>query len=489
MMVLCMATMAAAQTTTSESFFYTFLDRGGTTVLTVGGTATTAAVGYGRIQPGAGTTAPSAYELLAYRPLTTLVTETAIPATLPILSGRTYVETNAVVRTGLAFTNTNTAAVTISFVFTDQNGNNLAPNSFTLPALSQTARFTDEFPFNLAGNFTGTLTFTASAPVAPAAIRVLTNSRGEFTLTTQPIVPIDVVSAAPLVVSHFADGAGWRTQLVLINPTDQGISGSLQFFGEGTSTLAASAVTITVNGFAAIDFPYAIPARSALRFDTAGVLSTVQVGSIRITPAPASNAPSGFAILSRTTNGITVTQTTVAAQAAASSFRMFVDTAATTVLPPTLIDNAVVITNPSPTAATVTFELTTASGALFGQGFVSTLTVPAFGHVARFLEELFPFSVIPFKGVLRITAGTSQVIVTGFRTRSNERGDFLLTTIPVTNELVPAPTGELVFPHVVNLGGFTAQFVLFSGTISQSGVGTVRLFTQNGQPLILTFLQ
>jgi hypothetical protein len=313
-----------------------------------------------------------------------------------------------------------------------------------------------------------------------------TNLRGDFTLTPLPIVPIDFVSAAPLTLSHFADGAGWRTQLVLVNPADQTINGNIQFFGEGTGTVQAGAVTITVNGFVASDFPYTIPPRSALRFDTAGTALTVQVGSIRIIPAVNSTAPSGFSIVSLTTNGVTVTEATVAAQTASSGFRMFVD-AATTVLPATTLDNAIVITNPSPTAATVTFELTTVSGVLVGQGIVTTLTVPPFGHVARFLEELFPFSIFPFQGVLRITAGTSQVLVSGFRTRSNERGDFLITTIPVTNELAPAPPAELVFPQVVSLGGFTSQFVLFSGTTSQSGLGTVRFFTQNGQPLILPF--
>src|SRR5262249_44465094 len=155
------------------------------------------------------------------------VTETAIPATLPIVSGRTFVETavsqrlGAVVRTGLAFTNPNATTVTVSFFFTDQNGNNLAPSSFTLAPLSQLARFTDEFPLNMAGTFTGTLTFTASAPVATVALRMTTNVRGEFTLTPLPIVPIDSVSVAPVTLSHFADGAGWRTQLVLVNPTDQ----------------------------------------------------------------------------------------------------------------------------------------------------------------------------------------------------------------------------------------------------------------------------
>jgi hypothetical protein len=225
-----------------------------------------------------------------------------------------------------------------------------------------------------------------------------------------------------------------------------------------------------------------------LRFDTAGTAPFVQVGSIRIIPSANSSAPSGFSIFSLTSNGVTVTEATVAAQIPSSAFRMFVDTA-TTVLPPMTVSNAIVITNPSPTAATVTFELTTAFGALVGQGFVSTLTVAPFGHVARFVEELFPFPISPFQGVLRITAGTSQVLVTGFRTRRNERGDFLITTIPVTNELLPAPLGELVFPQVVFLGGFTSQFVLFSGTTYQSGLGTVRFFTQNGLPLILPFFQ
>src|SRR5207344_2795436 len=102
---------------------------------------------------------------------------------------------------------------------------------------------------------------------------------------------------------------------------------------------------------------------SALRFDTAGTALTVQVGSIRIIPAANSNAPSGFSIVSLTTNGVTVTEATIAPQTASSGFRMFVE-AATTVLPATTLDNAIVITNPSPTAATVTFELTTVSGAL-----------------------------------------------------------------------------------------------------------------------------
>src|SRR5215475_11354992 len=166
MTAMCMATITKAQTT-SDSTTYSFPDRGGATVVTIGGTsgiASTVAVAYARVEPGGGTTAPSAFAVLDYRPANTLLTETAIPATLPILSGRMYVEASGSVKTGIALTNTNDTVVTISFFFTDQNGNNLATNSFTLGAREQIARFSDEFPFNMSGSFTGTLTFSTTAP-------------------------------------------------------------------------------------------------------------------------------------------------------------------------------------------------------------------------------------------------------------------------------------------------------------------------------------
>src|SRR6185369_1276658 len=50
------------------------------------------AIGYGRVQPDAGSTTPSGLAVFGYRPDTVLVTEAGVPDSPLITSGRTYVE-------------------------------------------------------------------------------------------------------------------------------------------------------------------------------------------------------------------------------------------------------------------------------------------------------------------------------------------------------------------------------------------------------------
>ena len=104
-----------------------------------------------------------------------------------------------------------------------------------------------------------------------------------------------------------------------------------------------------------------------------------------------------------------------------------------------------------------------------------------------FLDQVFPSLSFPFQGLLRISGGTSAGFsVVGLRTRTNERGDFLITTIPPANENNSASPMELFFPHLVNGGGYTTQFILFSGTAGQSSSGNLRFLEQDGAPFDLT---
>jgi len=73
----------------------------------------------------------------------------------------------------------------------------------------------------------------------------------------------------------------------------------------------------------------------------------------------------------------------------------------------------------------------------------------------------------------------------GLRTRVNERGNFLITTTPPAVESNPPATSALLFPHLADGGGYTTQFILFSGTAGQSSSGTLGFFDQTGQSLNL----
>jgi hypothetical protein len=86
------------------------------------------------------------------------------------------------------------------------------------------------------------------------------------------------------------------------------------------------------------------------------------------------------------------------------------------------------------------------------------VNIPANGHVAQFINELFPAVQDGFEGILRI-ASSQPVTVVGLRLRVNDRSDALITSMPVVDEAVPAATSDLVFPIVVQGGDYTTEFV------------------------------
>src|SRR5262249_36270196 len=137
--------------------------------------------------------------------------------------------------------------------------------SFTLPAHSQIARFINEAPFNVSfGPSFGTMTFNSTVPLGVIALRGRTNQRGEFLMTTLPVVDLtQPASTDPVFFPHYADGGGWSTQVSLVNPSDVSISGSVQFFGPGGGTMH-----------------YSIGPRDVGNFITPGTSVTINSGAI-----------------------------------------------------------------------------------------------------------------------------------------------------------------------------------------------------------------
>jgi hypothetical protein len=76
--------------------------------------------------------------------------------------------------------------------------------------------------------------------------------------------------------------------------------------------------------------------------------------------------------------------------------------------------------------------------------------------------------------------------VAGLRGRYNERSDFLITTTPSVNEATASSPAALFFPQIPDSGGYTTQFILFSGQPGQSSSGTMQLFSQSGGALNVT---
>jgi hypothetical protein len=462
---------------------FMIVDRGGVSVVTDG--AGDLGVGYSRVQPAVGNTTPSGVAIFGLRQGNALVTEAGVPASPVLTSARIFAEVSGPVNTGLSIVNPQNVPATINFYFTDGAGVDFAGGAFTIEANTKIAKFLDEPPFNvLLGRnpFQGTLSFTSDVGVAVVALRGYFNERSEFLLTTLPVANLsDPTAAGTVYLPHFADGAGWTTQIVLVNPIDQPIFGSIQFFNQGSPGVAAGPAVITANGQTASSFDYFIYGRSSFKLVTSGALPSTLAGSVRVTPT-GGPSPSSLVVFSFKPAGITVAEAGVPG-AQGGAFRMYAEENAPA--GPGSIQTGFAVANIDAIPAAVNLELTRLDGA--ATGLVAAIEVPANGQQAKFLHEVFPDLPFPFQGILRISGGgAAGLSVVGLRGRYNERGDFLITTTPPSNEAAGVTGAELFFPHVVNGGGYTTQFILFSGSAGQASTGNLRFLKQDGTGLNLT---
>ena len=464
-LVVELATNSQAQSSTLAvtQTDFSFVDRGGVS-RTADGTGNDVIVGYGRIQSNAGNANAAGVAIFGYRNNGALISEVGVPATRSITSGRIYSATLvsniglAAGRTAVAFVNPNDRDATVSFFFTAAPGFDFGSGVASIPARGQVSRFLSEAPFN---GPPGAITFSFSSdvPLAVTALRGLVNERGEFLMSS---LPVSDTSLPPVhetvVIPYYASGAGWTTQVYLVNPTDSQISFTV-------SLLTADGLLRPGNPSPLIS----ISARSATIVGTGSPPSLV-TGSMQIVPSDGSAAPSAVAIFSYKPAGTTVTAAS-ALGVSAPALRMYVeDTQAT--------KTGVAVTNPSSSPATVTFDLTGFDGSSLAS---TSVLIPANGELAEFISDIFSTQTTakPLYGILRITTTASSVSAVGLRGRYNERGDFLITTIPAVSEAVPAASDDLFFPEIVNGGGFATQFVLFSGAAGQQSSGTVKFVNQD----------
>src|SRR5262245_41065677 len=161
-----------------------------------------------------------------------------------------------------------------------------------------------------------------------------------------------------------------------------------------------------------------------------------------------------------------------------SSFRMAAEFSAT-------VQTGIALANGGTTSVAATLELYRADGSL---ALTTTQIIPASGQISKFLSEFFSNLTSPFQGTLRIRTAGDEIAVVGLRGHKNERADFLITTMPAALES-NTPSPNLFFPHIVDGGGYTTEFVLFGmGSIGQTASGTLRFYKQDGSGLGLTII-
>src|SRR5262249_37631975 len=288
--------------------------------------------------------------------------------------------------------------------------------SLTVGAKQQIAAFLNQSPFNVAAPVRGTFTFTSSLPISAVGFRGFTNELGEFLITTLPMASITSASVENLNFPQFVDGAGWSTQVILVNPASVSLTGTVHLYNtNGTENSPAGGM------------PYSIAPRSCFVLRTNDPEKPIEVKSVQVRSNQGQIVPSGLVLFSFTNRGITVAETGVGPAAAGTAFRLYVENADDSV-GTSAIQTGIAIANPSSIdPASVRIEAFARDGK--STGATTTITIPAFGQMSAFVNQILASVPREFKVVLRITASV-PVAVMGLRGRRNERGDFLTTSTP-----------------------------------------------------------
>jgi hypothetical protein len=255
---------------------------------------------------------------------------------------------------------------------------------------------------------------------------------------------------------------------VLLNTTGEIETGTLKLLDDNGSPLTVN----SAGGTAGSEFRYAIPGSGAVRIQTDGSPSAARRGWALLSPDAGTATPVGAGLFGYSPGSYLVTESSMPAAPSTTHARIYLDLSGGH-------NTALAIANPTGSSAAVEVAAFRTDGASGMGTSLGALTLPAYGHDAKFADQLIAGLPAGFIGVLDLSAPAPFVPLT-MRTLENERGDFIVATLPVADLTREAPA-PIVFPHVADGGGYFTQFILI-GTGRASNV-TVNLCGEDGKPL------
>jgi hypothetical protein len=437
-------------------------------------------------------------EILEYRDLGVVQSQVGLVAPSPRQSGRLFVENAEKIRTMIAISNpSQEQEATVEFTLTDDAGTAGTPVTVTIATGGQSTNFLGEAPFSLGVGTARTLNFTSNLPVFVTGLRFFTNERNDSLLTSVPMTDTSRVVDQPVVIPHFTNGAGWTSDVVLVNMSDSTVSGEVRFLSQGSGGQPVQGVTVGTGIGTASLFEYSIPPGSYKRIATngfadeaSGIPDSLAVGSVHIVPSGGTTTPLAHAIVAQRVGANTIFQTSIEAQTPSTGMRLYAEAFGD--FPagsPKSTHTAIALANSSAGPVTVELELIAFDGRSLGTS--GAIEIPATGQRAMFLNQAPGFESLraPLQAIVRVnvTAGAGVAAV-GLRAMINERSDFIATTTGPLNEAAGLP-GRVVFPYIADGTGYTTQFILVTPPGVQTLSGVLRFLTGDSSPLQIDVLR
>jgi hypothetical protein len=383
--------------------------------------------------------------------------EAALPAATVGTAFRIYVERTERASTGIAIVNTQSTAASITAQLSDGR-----QTTIQVDALGQKSQFVHELFPNIGTSFTGSMSLTSNVPIAVLALRGTINQSNDFIMATVPVFS-GATTTEPTVFPQIADGSGFVTELILLNPAATTISGTVEFSG----SVATDRGTSTT-------FPYQIPAGGTWTLKTTGNRSDVLTGFASVTPAAGGVAPVATAIFKQFTGSNLNFEAGVPAARAFTRAAMFGVRDATH-------RTALAVVNRGTGTTTVQLTALRSDGTMAAPA--KTISLASSGRSAAFLDELIPELPANFDGTVTLESASPFYAIT-LRTLVNTSGTFLVTTMPLVDLNQPAPLGTSYFPQLADGVNYTTEFLLLNPAPASA---RLQFFNTAGQPLPVSF--
>ena len=426
-------------------------------------------VGYAFLAAGESETLPVGTALFSFTNSDgILVWEAGVEATVPISRGRIYVEQPECTRTALALVNAGESAAGVSFVLRDPTGLEIDTVSRLFQSGEHRALFVDELFTDLPLNFLGSLSFESEdGELAAVTLRRNANGYGEDIFATLPVaknadqgqelLAVDAQTSSSLVFPHLGAGGGLSSQLVLINPTPQAGSGTIQLIQRSGQPLEAK-----IDGEFVSEFSFVIEPHGIFRSEiTAGQEILTGYALLRVEQG---SAPVGSVIFQFRDGDSVTSEAGVAAVDATSRARMLVDNHRT--------QTGVAIASMGNPAGEITFRLLDRFNQLLD---TTEREVPPGGQTALFANELFPGMPDGFTGLMEIEA-PFPVFPVSLKLSINERQDPILTTLPVADLTSPGSHELVVFPQLGFGSGLATRLIVLNTDAETSSSPTLSFF-------------
>jgi enterochelin esterase-like enzyme len=214
----------AADGTTASSFPYS-IPAGGVFRFQTDGVSEDQKVGWARLSPNSTNNTPVGSGVFGYNPVNVLTTESGIPSAAYSTHARVFIDRTKSHNTGIAIANINAIQANIEIQAFQKDGVTpvgVSQGLLQLAELGHDAKFAEQLISGLPENFTGVLDISSPTAFAAITVRSLYNERNDFLLTAFPIADATQAAPYPIVFPHIADGGGYVTQFILLDP--QGVT-------------------------------------------------------------------------------------------------------------------------------------------------------------------------------------------------------------------------------------------------------------------------